>query len=323
MRNWLPAAALAATASIFVAGCGGSGDSAGGGEGGEGSLSGNIRVDGSSTVAPLSETIAELFQQENNSVQVTVGTSGTGGGFEKFCNGETDLSDASRPIKEDEAANCEAAGIAFESITVANDALSVVVNPENPATCMTVDQVRQIWDLGSTVNTWGDVEGLDIPAEFAGTPMQPFGPGVDSGTFDYFTEAINGEEGKIRENYTDIGEDDNAAVTGVSGAAGGIGFIPYSFITEVGDAVKAVEIDNGSGCVAGTLENVQGGTYTPLGRELFVYAKDQSLNRPEVLAFMEFYVDNSDAAAEAASYIPLTDEQKEEARAKIAELAAK
>ncbi|GAB3218278.1 phosphate ABC transporter substrate-binding protein PstS family protein [Mycolicibacterium hippocampi] len=323
MRNWLPAAALAATASIFVAGCGGSGDSAGGGEGGGESLSGNIRVDGSSTVAPLSETIAELFQQENNGVQVTVGTSGTGGGFEKFCNGETDLSDASRPIKDDEAANCEAAGISFDSITVANDALSVVVNPENPATCMTVDQVRQIWDLGSTVNTWGDVEGLDVPAEFAGTPMQPFGPGVDSGTFDYFTEAINGEEGKIRENYTDIGEDDNAAVTGVSGAVGGIGFIPYSFITEVGDAVKAVEIDNGSGCVAGTLENVQGGTYTPLGRELFVYAKDQSLNRPEVLAFMEFYVDNSDAAAEAASYIPLTDEQKEEARAKIAELEAK
>ncbi|MGB2919691.1 MAG: phosphate ABC transporter substrate-binding protein PstS family protein [Mycobacterium sp.] len=323
MRNWLPAAVLAATASVFVAGCGGSGDSAGGGEGGEGSLSGNIRVDGSSTVAPLSETIAELFQQEHPGVQVTVGTSGTGGGFEKFCNGETDLSDASRPIKEDEAARCEAAGISFDSVTVANDALSVVVNPENPVTCMTVDQVRQIWDRGSTVNTWGDVEGLDIPAEFAGTPMQPFGPGVDSGTFDYFTEAINGEEGKIRENYTDIGEDDNAAVTGVSGAVGGVGFIPYSFTEQVGDAVKAVEIDNGQGCVAPTLENVQAGEYTPLGRELYVYAKDQSLNRPEVLEFMNFYIENSDAAAEAASYIPLTNEQKEEARAKIAELEAK
>ena len=325
MRNWLPAAALTASASLLLVGCGGNGADTPGAApgGGEGSLSGNIRVDGSSTVAPLSETIAELFQQENPGVQVTVGTSGTGGGFEKFCNGETDASDASRPIKEDEAARCEAAGIAFDSITVANDALSVVVNPENPATCMTVDQVRQIWDLGSTVNTWGDVEGLDIPGDFASTPMQPFGPGVDSGTFDYFTEAINGEEGQIRQNYTDIGEDDNAAVTGVSGAVGGIGFIPYSFITQVGDRVKALEIDNGDGCVAATLENVQGGTYTPLGRELFVYANDKALDRPEVLAFMEFYIENSDAAAEAASYIPLTDEQKEEANAKIAELEAK
>lgn len=284
-------------------------------------MTGTILVDGSSTVAPLSETIAELFQQENSGVQVTVGTSGTGGGFEKFCNGETDLNDASRHIADDEAANCEAAGIAFESITVANDGLSVVVHPENPAQCMTIEQVNQIWDLGSTVNTWGDVEGLDIPADFASTPMQPFGPGVDSGTFDFFTEAVNGEEGVIRENYTDIGEDDNAAVTGVSGAVGGIGFIPYSFITQVGDRVKALEVDSGDGCVAATLENVQAGTYTPLGRELFVYASNTALDKPEVLAFMEFYIENSDAAAEAASYIPLTDEQKEEANAKIAELA--
>lgn len=312
---------MAATASLFLVGCGGGGDSAGSGEGG--SLSGNIRVDGSSTVAPLSETIAELFQQENSGVQVTVGTSGTGGGFEKFCNGETDLSDASRPIKDDEADKCHGAGINFDSITVANDALSVIVNPANPATCMTVDQVRAIWDLGSTVNTWGDVTGLDIPAEFKSTPLKPFGPGVDSGTFDYFTDAINGEEGKIRENYTDIGEDDNAAVTGITGDPGGIGFVPYSFVTEVGDAVKALEIDNGEGCVAATLENVQGGTYTPLGRELYVYANDKALNRPEVLAFMEFYIENSDAAAEAASYVPLTDAQKEEANAKIAELEAK
>ena len=323
MRNWRSAAALAATASLVLAGCGGGGDKAeSGAQGAEGgALSGTIRIDGSSTVAPLSETVAELFQQENSGVQVTVGTSGTGGGFEKFCIGKTDLSDASRQIKESEIEACKAAGIGYDHIIVANDALSLVVNPANPLTCITVDQAKQMWDEGSAVATWGDVTGLNIPDDFKGTRATLFGPGVTSGTFDYFTEAINGEEGKIRANYTDIGEDDNAAVNGVAGDPGGMGFIPYSYIHEAGDRVKPLEVDGGSGCVAPTLENVQGATYKPLGRELYVYASDTALKRPEVLAFMKFYIDHSDEAAEAASYIPLTDEQKKASHDKIDQLA--
>ncbi|CAJ1496374.1 phosphate ABC transporter substrate-binding protein PstS family protein [[Mycobacterium] burgundiense] len=321
MRNWRTAAALTASASLFLVGCGGSGDNAAGGSE-SGALSGTILIDGSSTVAPLSETIAELFQQENSGVRVTVGTSGTGGGFQKFCNGETDMNDASRAIKESEIAACDAAGIAYDSITVANDAISLIVNPENPLQCVTLEQATQIWNAGSTVNTWGDITGLELPEDWKSKPINLFGPGTDSGTFDFFTEAVNGEEGVIRENYTDIGEDDNAAVTGISGDPNAMGFIPYSFTQEVGDRVKPLEIDSGTGCVAGNLDNVQSGTYAPLGRELFVYASDKALRRPEVLEFMKFYIDNSDTAAEAATYIPLTDEQKTEAHTKIDELAA-
>ncbi len=321
MRNWRSAAALTASASLLLVGCGGGdGDSAAGGSE-DGGLSGTILIDGSSTVAPLSETIAELFQQENSAVRVTVGTSGTGGGFQKFCNGETDMNDASRAIKESEIEACEASGIAYDSITVANDAISLIVNPANPVQCVTLEQAQQIWNAGSTVNTWGDITGLELPDEWKSNPINLFGPGTDSGTFDFFTEAVNGEEGVIRENYTDIGEDDNAAVTGISGDPNAMGFIPYSFTQEVGDQVKPLEVDSGTGCTAGTLETVQEGSYTPLGRELFVYASDKALQRPEVLEFMKFYIDNSDVAAEAATYIPLTDEQKADAHAKIDELA--
>jgi phosphate transport system substrate-binding protein len=287
------------------------------GEGSDEELSGRIEVDGSSTVGPLTEAAAELYQEEQSGVQITVGVSGTGGGFERFCIGETDMSDASRPITDDEIAMCEENGIEYDDIQVANDALSVVVNPDNPVECLTVEQVSQIWDQDSTVGNWSDIDGLDEAPDGA---ITLYGPGTDSGTFDFFTEAINGEEGRIRSDYIDIGEDDQAAVEGVSGDANAMGYIPYSFVTQAGDAVKPLQIDGGGGCVDATLENVQAGSYVPLGRPLFVYASGTALEKPEVLDFMRFYVDNAEPVAEAATFVPLTEEQIEEQHAKIDEL---
>jgi phosphate transport system substrate-binding protein len=310
---------IAAIAVLFVAAaC--SGGSATPTQAPSNGLSGNIRIDGSSTVGPLSEVAAELFEDSTPGVTVSVAQSGTSGGFQKFCSGETDMNDASRPIKDSEIEQCEENSIGFDAIQVANDALSLLVNNANPIQCMTVDQARQVWDLDSTVTTWGEIEGLDVPADFASTPINLFGPGTDSGTFDFFTEVINGEEGRINLNYTDIGEDDNAAVLGVEGDVGAMGYVPYSYYQEVLDQVRALEIDDGNGCTPATLENVQDGSYTPLGRPLFVYASDTSLARPEALDFMRFYVDNAVEIAEIAGFVPLTDEQLAEQHEKIEQL---
>jgi phosphate transport system substrate-binding protein len=282
-------------------------------------LSGTIRVDGSSTVAPLSEAAAELFNEEHPNVRISVGTSGTGGGFEKFCRGETDISDASRPIGEDEIAACEERGISQEELTVANDALSIVVNPENDwAECLTVEQLNQMWDRGSDVDNWSDID-----PEFPDEPLELYGPGTDSGTFDYFTEAINGEEGVQRTDYNNIGEDDNAVITGVGGTTGALGYVPLSFVKNNADAIKPVPIENPETgeCVEPSDETVQDGTYQPLGRPLFVYAKDEAISRPEVRAFLNFYIENSDTITEQAQFIALTDEQKQEAQQAIEQLA--
>ena len=313
-RALMSLAVVAVGLGGLAAGCGGDDEGSGGGGGEE--LSGTITLDGSSTVAPLSESAAELFQQENPGVRVTVGTSGTGGGFEKFCRGETDISNASRPIDDEEAAACEGNGIAFEQVSVANDALSVIVNPENDwAQCLTVEQLNTIWDRGSNVDNWNQVD-----PSFPDEPLELFGPGTDSGTFDYFTDAINGEEGVQRTDYNNIGEDDNAAVTGVAGNRGAMGYLGYSFFAENTDKVKAVEIDGGQGCVAPSPEAAQDGSYTPLGRQLFIYPSDKALAKPEVQAFVEFYINENDAIAERAGIIPLNDEQKQEALDKVASL---
>jgi phosphate transport system substrate-binding protein len=248
------------------------------------------------------------------------------------------MNDASRPIKESEIELCGQNGIAFDAIQVANDALALLVNANNPISCLTKEQATQIWDVDSTVQTWGDVEGLDLPEEFAATELGKalYGPGSDSGTFDFFTEAINGEEGRIRIDYIDIGEDDNAAVTAVEGIEHAMGYVPYSYfqIAAAGGLVKPLAIDMGAqgvmlpgrdapevlGCVEATIENVQDGSYVPLGRPLYVYASDTALARPEVLAFMDFYVKNAVEIAELAGFVPMTDEQIEEQKAKIATL---
>jgi phosphate transport system substrate-binding protein len=310
---------MLAVGLLFTAACG---DGGGTGTATDGNgLSGTIRVDGSSTVAPLSETAAELFQDENPGVQVTVGTSGTSGGFEKFCNGETDISDASRVIKETEVEACADNGVEYEEVQVANDALSAVVNPNNPLECITVEQLKQAWDLGSTVDSWGDIDGLD--ADLPDERMTLFGPGSDSGTYDYWTEAINGEEGRIRTDYNSIGEDDNAAVNGVAGDDWAMAYIPFSFVEAAGDQVKALQVvnpDTGE-CVEPTLDNVIDGSYAPLGRGLFIYPSAEALQRPEVIAFVNYYIDNQEQITTDAGFIPMNDEQAAESARRVAELA--
>ena len=293
--------ALAISSALVLAACGGgSSNDSGGSE-----LTGSVRVDGSSTVYPLTALAAEDFMAANPGVQVTVGSSGTGGGFEKFCRGETDANDASRAIKDEEAANCAAAGIDFAQLQVAVDALTVVVNKENTwATCLTVEELNKIWAPDSTIANWNEVR-----ADFPDVPLELFGAGTDSGTFDYFTDAINGEEGASRTDYTPT-EDDNITVQGVSGSQGGLGYFGFTYFEENTDKLTAVEIDSGAGCVAPSVENAQNGTYTPLSRPLFVYVSKQALAQPQVKAFFDYYVANDTTIAADALFIPLNDEQK-------------
>jgi phosphate transport system substrate-binding protein len=330
-KKWLQATTVVGVVALALAACGGDDDDANtgnesvdnasndGSPDGEG-LSGSVLIDGSSTVAPLSETAAELYQMENSAVQVTVGTSGTGGGFERFCIGETDISDASRPIKDEEAALCAENGIEFAEIQVANDALGAVVNPENPLECISIEALNQMWDLDSPVDSWGDVEGLD--ADLPDEPLTLYGPGSDSGTFDYWTGEVNGEEGRIRTDYVNIAEDDAAAVNGVAGDQWASAFIPFSYVQSAGGAVKALNVvnpDTGD-CVEPTLDNVLTGDYSPLGRPLFIYISAEALERPEVLSFVDFYLENQEQITTEATFIPLNDEQLAESQTRVADL---
>lgn len=305
---------ILASSALVLAACGG-GEESGGGDG----LSGDIIIDGSSTVAPLTEPIAAMFQQEHPDVRVSVGTSGTGGGFEKFCNGETAISDASRQISDEERQACEQAGIRWDEITVANDALSVVVNPANPVSCVSVEQLQAIYGPQSTATNWNQVPGLEPPYD---QEFQIFSPGADSGTFDYFTDAVNGDEGAQRSQDVNIvGEDDNATVTGVSGSPGGIGYFGYSYFQENEDRLKALEVRNDAGdCVAPTPEATQDGSYNPLGRQLYIYPSAQALERPEVQEFVNYFLDNVNEVAPRAGFIPLTEEQLQEAKDKVSGL---
>jgi phosphate transport system substrate-binding protein len=300
--------------ALFAAGCGGDreGSSDDTGTAATSDLSGRIQADGSSTVGPYTTAAAERFRTENPDVQTTVGVSGTGGGFERFCAGETDLSNASRPIKDEEKQLCDDKGIEFVEFQVANDALTVVVNPDNDwVDCLTVDQLKTIWDQGSKVKSWQDVD-----PSFPDQSMKLYGAGTDSGTFDYFTDAINGEEGRSRSDYSAT-EDDNVTVQGVSGDQGALGYFGLSYYEQNQDRLKALEIDDGDGCVAPNVENAQNGTYKPLSRPLFIYAKKESFARPEVHAFIQFILDNEQEIAEASQFVPLTDEQLTKAKADL------
>ncbi|UZN02022.1 PstS family phosphate ABC transporter substrate-binding protein [Cellulomonas sp. S1-8] len=309
------AAAITATGAVLLlAACGGQNSSSAaptGGEGGD-ALSGEVVIDGSSTVEPLSSAAATLFRDVEPGVNVTVATSGTGGGFQRFCADETDISDASRPIKDEESADCEAAGVEYTEIVIANDGLSVVVNPENDwLDCITVDQLATIWGPESegTVTSWADVD-----PSFPDEPLALYGAGTDSGTFDYFTEAVNGEEGAVRTDYTPS-EDDNLTVQGVSGALGGMGFFGLSYAEENADTIKLLDVDNGEGCVTPTSETVQDGSYAPLGRPLFIYVNNAKYaENPALQAFVDFYLENEEQIAADALFIDLTDEQAQTAR---------
>ena len=309
--------ASVAVLAFGVAACGSSDDESTGGGGGD--LSGTIRIDGSSTVAPLTEAIAEEFQAENPGVKVTVGTSGTGGGFEKFCAGETDISDASREIEPEEVAACKKDGIGYEDVHVATDALTVMINNENPVSCLTVDQLSAVWGPDSKISNWNEIPGLK---EEFDEELALFGPGTDSGTFDYFTEEINGEEGATRKDYNNVGENDNATVTGVEGSPGGMGYAGFSYYTENEGKLKALEVDNGKGCVGPSVETAQDGSYTPLSRPLFIYPSDAALKKPEVKAFVDYYLENATGVAESVGFVPLTEEQLEESEAAAKKVGA-
>jgi phosphate transport system substrate-binding protein len=272
-------------------------------------LTGTIAVDGSSTVYPVSEAMAEEFQKATGGkVRVTVGISGTGGGFKKFCTGETDINDASRPIKADdegEGVACEANGIEYVELQIAIDGLTVVVNPANSfATCLTVEELAKIYGPDSPQNLmWSDVRA-DFPAQ----PVNRFMPGADSGTFDYFTEEINGETDAATQHATQS-EDDNVLVTGVSGDQNAIGFFGYAYFAENHDKIKAVEVDGGSGCVAPTEATINDGSYTPLSRPLFIYPDvNKAKERPELKAFVDFYLANANTLSAEVGYIPVPDD---------------
>ncbi|MBW4463245.1 MAG: PstS family phosphate ABC transporter substrate-binding protein [Nodosilinea sp. WJT8-NPBG4] len=262
-----------------------------------------IQIDGSSTVYPISEAMAEEFMAANRGTQVTVGVSGTGGGFSKFCAGELDITGASRPIKDSEVEACAAAGIEYIEVPVATDALTVVINPENDwADEMTVEQLQTLWspEAQDTITNWNQID-----PSWPDEPIELFGPGTDSGTFDYFTETIVGEAGSSRADYT-ASEDDNILVIGVSRDPNAIGYFGLAYYLENQDTLKAVSING----VEPTPENVENGTYAPLSRPIFVYVKKSSLeSRPEVRAFVEFMLENGPELVPEVGYVPLSEER--------------
>jgi phosphate binding protein len=275
-----------------------------------GQLRGNVTSDGSSTVQPVTQAAAEEFSKYARNVRVSVGTSGTGGGFEKFCRGETDISNASRPIEEDEIKACQEKGIEFIEVPVAVDGLTVVANPENTwAQCLTTAELKKIWDKPAEgkVTNWSQVR-QGFPEE----ELALFGPGTDSGTFDYFTEAINGEEGRSRADY-EASEDDNVIVRGVEGSgAGAVGYFGFAYFQAEAERLKAIQVDGGEGCVSPTFETIRSGQYAPLSRPLFIYVRADSAKRPEVKEFVKFMLNESfypTIESPQVGYVALTPQQ--------------
>lgn len=264
-------------------------------------LGGSISIDGSSTVYPITEAVAEEFQKDHKDVRVTVGVSGTGGGFKRFAAGETDISNASRPIKKAEMEAAQSAGVEFIELPVAYDGLTVVVNPSNTfVDKLTVDQIKSIFLADKAAKTWKDVNP-SWPAE----PIKIFSPGTDSGTFDYFKEVVAGKEGSIRSDMS-VSEDDNVLVTGVAGDKHAIGFFGYAYFEENKDKLRAIPIVNKDGqTVEPTPETIETGTYNPFSRPLFVYVNKKSAGRPEVKEFVEFYLDEAADLSAEVGYVAL------------------
>ena len=271
------------------------------------SLSGEIVIDGSSTVYPVTVAAAEEFRQTHSDVQVLVGVSGTGGGFKKFAAGDTAISDASRPIKDGEREAAAANGIEFIELAVAYDGLSVMVNTRNDfVECLTTGELNSIWMPESSVTTWQDVRS-EWPAE----EIKLYGPDSESGTFDYFTEEITGDTGLIRQDFVPA-VDDNVLVQGISGDRYSLGYFGYAYYAANTDKLKLVAVDSGSGCILPSETTINNGTYSPLSRPLFIYVSIAALERPEVRAFVDFYLENGESLASSVGYVGLPQEMYNE-----------
>lgn len=296
-KNWL-ALMLVAGLVVAVVGCAQSAPAPASSQ-----LSGVIEIDGSSTVFPISEAVAEEFHKIHPDVQVNVGVSGTGGGFKRFTVGETDICDASRPIKSSEAEQAARNGIEYLELKVGIDGLSVMVNPQNDfVDYLTVEELKKVWEPGSTVDSWNDVR-----PEWPDRTLNLYGPDTDSGTFDYFTEAIVGEARASRSDYT-ASADDNVLVQGIAGDRNALGYFGYAYYVENAERLKLVAIDGGDGPVLPTSEAIESGEYQPLSRPLFIYVSKKSLQRPEVKAFVEFYMENAPELVSEVGYIKLSDQ---------------
>lgn len=317
--RWL-AVMVTGMLALGVAACGGDDDGDSGSSGSGGDLSGPVAVDGSSTVFPFAQAAAEGFQGENSGVQVTVGESGTGGGFEKFCAGETDISNASRPIKDEEIEACKKGGVSYSEVQVANDGIAVVTNKDLTIGCLTTDQLKQLWNKDSTVKTYSDLgDDAETGEPLPDTEVSLFGPGTDSGTFDFYTDVINGEEGDTRKDYQPS-EDDNILVQGVSGDTGGLAYFGFSYYEDNQDKLNLVAVDAGDGCVKPSVETIQDGSYKPLSRPLFMYPSAASLaDKPQVKGFMDYTIANVEEIATTAKVVPLTTEQVTAAKAALTE----
>jgi phosphate transport system substrate-binding protein len=275
-------------------------------------------IDGSSTVYPVTEAISEEFRSVQPKVRIKVGSSGTGAGFEKFAAGEIDISDASRPIKDAEREACKAKGIEFVEFMVAYDGLSIVVHPQNDwCDCLTVEQLKQLWQPESTVSKWSDLK-----PGWPDQPIQLYGPGTDSGTFDYFTEVIVGKAKSSRSDYNPS-ENDNVLVTGVSGNKYALGYFGYAYYEENKGRLKLLGVDAGNGnCIKPSLETVRGNTYKPLSRPLYIYVAKKSFQRPEVQAFVQFYIENAAKLVSEVGYVPIPADKDTENRQRLKDALA-
>jgi phosphate transport system substrate-binding protein len=326
-KVWLAAPLVALSLSLAACGGGGSNQQANTSPtpGAEGATSPaatttdaaakSIKIDGSSTVFPISEAMAEEFQKANTDIKVTVGSSGTGGGFKKFCGGETDISNASRPIKPEEVELCKKGGVEYIELPVSYDGISVVVNPQNTwAQCLKVDELKKMWETAAQgkVTKWNQIN-----PKYPANDLKLYGPGTDSGTYDFFTKAVTGEEGKSRGDYT-ASEDDNTLVQGVSADKGGLAFFGYAYYEQNKDKLKLVSIDAGKGCIAPSPDTINNGTYTPLSRPEFIYVKKTSAERPEVQKFIDFHfaAANQKLVSEVG-YVPLPEELLSEIRTRF------
>ena len=312
-KRWLVLGA-AGVLALSIAACGDDNGDGGG-------LSGTINIDGSSTVFPFAQAAAEGFTGDNPDVNIAVAESGTGGGFEKFCAGETDISDASRPIEPEEIAACEKGGVSYEQLQVASDGISVVTNKAIDVKCLTTGQLKQLWNKGSTVKNLSELgKDAETNQPLPSVDLSLYGPGTDSGTFDFFTDKINGEEGVSRTDYQPS-EDDNVLVEGVSGDEGGFGYFGFSYYEQNQDKLNLVAIDAGDGCIAPSTETIQDESYF-LSRPLFMYPSTEAAkSNAAVIPYLGYVEDNYKQIAETAKIVPMPADKAAVSKAKFDKLA--